>query len=96
MTTTNFITYLQQLLTMLDAQNAYSVALAKQALSATIALAETSGKVDAITRRAMHRAEENFSLLAEHADDYIGKPGQYRENEQKRQRLKMMVIPYCG
>lgn len=91
----NFIAYLQQLLTMIDPLNEYSVALAKNALSATIALAEVSGKADMPTRRAMRGAEAKFRYLAEHAQDFAGTPGNYKENEQKRQRLEMVVYPHC-
>lgn len=91
----NFIIYLQQLITMLDPKNEYSVALAKSALSSTIALVRASGKADALTVRAMVHAEDEFRYLVEHAKDFAGVPGYFKENEQKRQRLEMMLIPHC-
>lgn len=95
MSSRNFILYLQQLLTMLDPKNEYSIALAKNALTTTIALAEVSGKVDPKTLRAMHTAEKQFQELALHAKDFAGKPGHFEENEQKRRRLEMFLFPYC-
>ena len=91
----NFIAYLQQLLSMIDPDNDYSVALAKSALTATVALVEASGKVDGMTRRTMRAALHAFNSLAEHAEDFAGTPGMYKENEQKRQRLEMMLYPHC-
>ena len=47
-----FISYLQQLLSMINPNNKYSVAMGKNALSATIALAIISDKIDGKTHRA--------------------------------------------
>lgn len=91
----NFIAYLQQLLTMINPKDQYSIGLAKTALSATISLATASGKVDAVTRRAMNFAVNQFDYLVEHAKDFAGIPGNFKENEQKRQRLEMMLVPHC-
>ena len=95
MTLSNFLSFLQQLLSMIEPRDKYSVALAKNALSATVALARESGKADAETVRAMVRAEEEFEYLAENARDFIGRPGEYNENEKRRRRLSMMLIPSC-
>lgn len=95
MSLANFISYLQQLLSMVDPKNKYSIGLAKNALSATISLARASGKADPITIRAMVSAEYEFQNLVEHAKDFAGSPGKYKENEQKRKRLEMMLVPHC-
>ena len=95
MSLANFISYLQQLLSMVDPKNKYSVGLAKNALSATIALARASKKADPITIRAMVSAEKEFENLVEHAEDFAGVPGKFKENEQKRHRLEMMLVPHC-
>ncbi len=95
MTRSNFLSFLQQLLPMIDPRNKYSVALAKQAFSATRALAMASGKVEAEVARAMYTAEERFEYLAENARDYNGKPGDYNENEKRRRRLWMTIAPSC-
>jgi len=91
----NFIMYLQQILTMVDPKNEYSIALAKTALSSTISLAIASGKVDAPTIRLMRGAEEKFNYLVNHTKDFAGIPGQYLQNEQKRKRLEMFLYPHC-
>ncbi len=95
MSLNNFISYLQQILTMVDPKDKYSIALAKSALMSTIALAEASGKVDFQTQRAMRLAEMKFEQLVENAADYAGKPGKYEENERKRNRLKMSIACTC-
>ncbi len=91
----NFIAYLQQLLSMIDPEDEYSIALGKNALSATIALARVSGKADPLTLRAMIRADAQFHDLARNAKDFAGVPGKFLENEQKRTRLEMALIPHC-
>ena len=45
MTMENFLSYLQQLLTMVDSRNECSIALAKTALSASFSLAKSSGMI---------------------------------------------------
>lgn len=45
MTMENFLSYLQQLLTMVDSKNECSIALAKTALSAVFSLAKSSGMI---------------------------------------------------
>ena len=71
MSLNNFISYLQQILSMIDPNDPYSVALGKTALSATIRLAEVSKKADTKTIRAMRIAENQFQYLAENAFDEI-------------------------
>ena len=95
MSLNNFISYLQQILSMIDPKDYYSVALGKTALSATIALAMASGKVDALTEHAMMRAEGQYFCLAENAKDFSGKPGKFEENERRRRRLLMTLSPGC-
>lgn len=91
----NFLSYLQQLLTMVDPKNEYSVEYARMALTATITLANKSGKADLITLRVMDRACYCFDGLVEHRDSYIGRPGDYQGNEQRRRRLGLILQPGC-
>ena len=65
----NFLSYLQQLLSMVNPKDKYSIALAKTALSSTIMLAQASGKVDDRTSRSMGMAESLFQHLVNHAND---------------------------
>ena len=95
MSTESFIRFLQELLTMIDKNNKYSVAYAKNLLSGMAALAVTSDKVDAYTRRIMMRAEGRFEVLAEHADEFAGEPGSFYENGSRRKRLLEMLHPSC-
>lgn len=95
MSLNNFISYLQQILSMIDPEDKYSVALGKNALSVTIALAVASGKVDAKTEQVMRIAEHQYRYLAENAKDFSGKPGKFEENEKRRRRLLTVISPGC-
>ena len=95
MSLSNFIAYLQQLLTMVNPRDERTVDLAKEALQATVNLAFMSWKADPTTLRAMRHAVEKFSMLAMHANDFAGKPGHFKENEQKRRRLASVVLTHC-
>lgn len=65
-----FISFLQQLLTMLDKNDPASVGTARSPLSSLVSLAETSGKADGVTLRTMYAARSAFLFLAEHAEDF--------------------------
>lgn len=95
MSLNNFLSYLQQLLTMVDPENPYSVGLVKTSLSAIVALAKGSQMVDAFTMRVMIGAEERLQYLIQHADDFKGKPGEYEENRHRRKRLELVCYPHC-
>ena len=95
MSLNNFISYLQQILSMVNPKDKYSVALGKSALSATIALAMASEKIDYQTERAMMLAEHQYDQLVENAKDFAGKPGKFEENEKRRRRLLMAISPGC-
>lgn len=95
MTIDNFLSFLQQLLTMVDPKNECSIAIARNTLSGIITLASTSHKVEAITLRAMKMAEMEFDYLIENRNDFIGKPGQYELNNTRRHRLYHVIMPSC-
>ncbi len=90
-----FISFLQQLLTMLDKNDPASVDTARSALSAVVSLAETSGKADGVTLRTMRAARNAFPFLVKHAEDFAGAPGAFLKNEKKRSRLLNMLYPGC-
>ncbi len=90
-----FISFLQQLLTMLDRSDPASVDMARSALSSLVSLAEASGKADGVTLRTMYAARSAFPFLVEHAEDFAGAPGKFPENEKKRSRLLNMLYPGC-
>ena len=91
----NFLSFLQQILTMVDPENIESVEMGRMALSAVIRLAKSSEKVNGITLRMMYRAQRDYDDLVANADHFAGKPGQYLENEQKRRRLANAIRPGC-
>lgn len=91
----NFLSFLQQILTMVDPKSRESVELCHNALSAVIELALASQKVNSHTLRMMRAADYMFMDLVEHSDHFAGKPGQYQENEHKRRRLANLIYPSC-
>ena len=95
MSLNNFIAYLQQLLTMVDPQDAESIERAEAALNATVRFAVASHKVDGRTHRVMIDAIDQFDMLVRTAPSFAGKPGAYVENEQKRRRLLNALYPGC-
>ena len=95
MTLDNFLSFLQQLITMTDPDNDASVALAKNALTSVSALARTANMVDPLTRRAMMKAEVRLEMFLHHREDFAGKPGEYMNNQHKRQRLRSYLAPEC-
>ena len=91
----NFLSYLQQILTMVNPHDAKSVALAREALTSTVALAMMSGKIDPMAHRVMVVAEDSFEYLVQNARDFAGILGEYASNKQKRRRLGMILGPHC-
>ena len=91
----SFLIYLQQLLTMVDSTNPYSVELAKSALRETFVLAKLSEMADGFTLRSMKNALDTFDQLVRNRDQFAGVPGEFQENEKKRRRLGMVLGPRC-
>ena len=95
MSLNSFLIYLQQLLTMVDSTNPYSVELAKSALRETFVLARLSEMADGFTLRTMKNALDTFDHLVSSRDQFAGVPGEFQENEKKRRRLGMVLGPRC-
>ena len=95
MSTENFLSLMQQILTMVDPENPASIELGRVALRAMRSLAETSGKTSGYTSDMMLMAERRFDSLVRHRDSYIGVPGEYAENMMKRDRLLKVLHPGC-
>lgn len=91
----NFLSFVQQLITMAEPGDKVSVALAKNALISVCALAQSSGKIDPLTHRVMACAEMRLGMLILHKDDFAGKPGDYLGNQKKRHRLLNVLNPGC-
>ena len=91
----NFLSFLQQLLTMVEPKNKSSVALAKTALKAVSELIQASGKGDPLVLRAIFITERNFDYFVEHKQDFAGIPGAHHTNYMKRKRLEHMINPGC-
>lgn len=95
MTLDNFLSFLQQIITMTDPNDRAAVALAKNALNSVLALGQCSGMTDAFTLRLMMRAENLLTQLLYHRDEFAGKPGDYAGNQNRRHRLRNVLTPGC-
>lgn len=91
----NFLSFLQQLLTMVDPKNPYSIATAKTALESVCTLANESGKAGAVVIREMDAAIHIFERLVDHREDFAGRAGEIDENKNKRARLRNVLFPSC-
>lgn len=91
----NFLSFLQQILTMVDKKDVNSVALAKSALETTVQFAIASKKVDNLTQSVMTTAIHAFDYLVENSKDFAGKPGDLLGNKQNRRKLQMAIMPSC-
>ena len=93
MTQSNFIFLLQQILTVTDKDNTYSVAFGKSVLESVISMAEASDKCSQQTKKVMTMALGCFDFLAQHADEYAFVQGEDEENAKKFQLLDNAVDP---
>lgn len=91
----NFLSFLQQLLTMVDPQEPASVELAKTALDSVVALAKESAMADAVVMQMMRSAQNSFRYLVKSRNDFAGRKGQYARNNIKRARLRNALCPHC-
>lgn len=91
----SYIKLYQELLTMVDPENPYSVEQAENILRQILFMARISQKADALTIRCMHAGAHEFSAIVRHRDDFAGKRGDFHGNEAKRQRLMHMLGPHC-
>lgn len=90
-----FIRLFQSLLTMADPDNELSIEYAETILRMVFALARQSSKVDSVTMRCMDNGIHSFRSIFRHREEFIGKPGAFKTNNAKRQRLKDLLYPSC-
>lgn len=91
-----FIRFLQSLLTMVSKNNTEeSIKKGTEILHNLYNLALSSHTADMQTTLAIRVACGEFEYLAYNADQFAGVPGQYSQNQAKRQRLSMVVTPHC-
>ena len=91
----SYIRLYQELLTMVDPNNPYSIEHALGILRQILFMAEQSKMANAETIEYMDAGIYQFEYLAKHHDNFAGKPGDFHGNEAKRQRLMHMLIPHC-
>ena len=90
-----FLLFLQEIITMTDKKNAYSIAYGKNLLKQLADFAILSKKVDPVTYRMMMEAIRSFDFIMENKGDFAGVPGDYHRNQAMRNRLAMMLRPGC-
>ena len=90
-----FVELFQMLITMTDPDNQDEVLNALNILKNLMELARSSGKVDRLAFDAMETGYHNFRNFLKSRDDFAGKPGDYKGNQIKRQRLAMVLRPHC-
>ena len=95
MSVDRLICFLQELLTMLEPGNALSVASARAILDNLCGLLRSSGKCSSIVLRIADRFRENFVYYCHHREEFAGVPGEYQQNQAKRDRLRQTLYPGC-
>ena len=96
MTTENFLSFLQQLLTIVDPKDQQSVNMVKSLLLDLKILSDHNTKpFGLVTRRMITVANLRIDYLIEHSSEFAGKPGEYDANHKKRQRLHILLTPHC-
>lgn len=91
----SYIRMYQELLTMVDPSNPYSVEHAVNILREILFLAQQSHMANPLTIRSMYNGIQEFASIARHRADFAGKPGDFHGNQTKRQRLMQMLGPHC-
>ena len=91
----SFLSYLQQLITMVDPEDPYSVDLAKDALDATVEITLKSQMASQVVQDVMKEARREFQFIVKHKDSYAGVPGDLIMNGIKRRRLGTILRPGC-
>ena len=96
MSTENFLSFLQQLLTIVDPKDQQSVNMVKRLLSDLKTLSDYNTKsFEMFTRKMIEAANLEIDYLIAHRSEFAGKPGKYDANYKKRQRLHMLLAPNC-
>ena len=91
----SFLSYLQQLITMVDPEDPYSVDLAKDALDATVEITLKSQMASQVVQDVMKEARREFQFIVKHKDSYARVPGDLIMNGIKRRRLGTILRPGC-
>ncbi len=90
-----FMLFLQEIITMTDKNNPYSIAYGKNLLKQLADFVILSEKVDSITYGMMMGAIRRFDFIMENKENFAGIPGDYQRNQAMRNRLAMMLRPGC-
>ncbi len=90
-----FLKLLQSLLTMVDPEDPLSVASFQNVLNSVLAMGEKAKAVDGETRMLMMRAAKYPEDIIYNRKDFAGKPGDYKGNQAKRNRLYQALMPSC-
>ena len=92
----NFLSFLQQLLTIVDPEDPQSVNMVKSLLLDLKILSDHTTKPFGFsTRSLITAANSEINYLIAHSSEFAGKPGEYDANRKKRQRLQFLLTPHC-
>lgn len=95
MTYESYIKFLQEVLTMVDNTDPHSIAHAKSLLQVLKGFVASSGMISPLTERIMNMSIAKFDYLAAHKHDFAGVPGDFNNNQRKRDRLAAVLQPAC-
>jgi chromosome condensin MukBEF complex kleisin-like MukF subunit len=88
----SFVKLYQELLTITE-PDPVSMARAKAILVNLLDLCLSGNKME--FPRMIAWGIQNFDAIYDHRDEFIGKPGDYKVNEEKRQRLRRAISAHC-
>lgn len=96
MTIDNFLSFLQQMLTILDPSDEKSVDMVRSIILDLKILSEHNSKAfGSATCDIIRRTNIIFDQLVDHRDEFAGVRGDYAGNKSKRDRLLMSLRPHC-
>ena len=96
MTVENFLSFLQQLLTIVNPNDQQSVNMVKSLLLDLKILSDHDTKTfGRLTYMTIAAANSQIDFLIEHSSEFAGKTGEYDANYKKRQRLHILLAPHC-
>lgn len=95
MTEENYLSFLQQLLTMTDSSDRVSVIRAESILLNLFEIMRNTENTNPVVTRMVMLTIRQFRYLLDHAKDFTGKPGEYKLNAEKRRRLALVIEPGC-
>lgn len=89
----DFLVFLQQVLTMVDARDPGSIDLGNVALITVTGLARKSDRTSPMVLKTMEASMHLFGQLIAHREEFIPVPGETQKNQLRKQRLLKVIQP---